>query len=45
MGRPWPVPKAFRGEVLAIRPLERDGLYGVFFGAKEIAKIDLANQT
>lgn len=45
MGRPWSVPKAFRGEILAIRRLERDGLYGVFFGAKQIAKIDLANQT
>lgn len=41
MGRSWYVPKAFQGETLAIRPLDRDGLYGVFFGATEIATIDL----
>ena len=40
-GRTWYVPKAFCGEHLAIRPLDRDGLYGVFFGATQIAKIDL----
>lgn len=43
MGRKWYVPKAFQGESLAIRPLQLDGLYGVFFGATVIAKIDLAN--
>lgn len=41
MGRSWAVPKAFCGETLAIRPLDRDGLHGVFFGATQIAKIDL----
>lgn len=40
-GRTWYVPQAFCGEHLAIRPLDRDGLYGVFFGAKQVAKIDL----
>ena len=40
-GRTWYVPQAFCGEHLAIRPLDRDGLYGVFFGATQIAKIDL----
>lgn len=40
-GRTWYVPKAFCGEHLAVRPLDRDGLYGVFFGATQIAKIDL----
>lgn len=40
-GRIWYVPKAFRGETLAIRPLDRDGLYGVFFGATKVAQIDL----
>jgi transposase InsO family protein len=40
-GRLWNVPRAFRGERLAIRPLKLDGQYGIFFGAHEIAKIDL----
>jgi len=38
--RAWSVPKAFRGEQLAIRPRDKDGQYGVFFGAKRIATID-----
>lgn len=41
-GRAWRVPGAFKGERLAIRPLEQDGLYGVFFGATRVAKIDFA---
>jgi len=41
-GRPWIVPRAFRGERVAIRPLA-DGRYGVFFGAHQIANIDLTN--
>jgi transposase InsO family protein len=40
-GRRWLVPKAFRGERVAIRPLNTDGNYGVFFGAHQIATIDL----
>lgn len=40
-GRLWRVPKAFRGERLAIRPLQHDGRYGVFFAARRIATIDL----
>jgi hypothetical protein len=40
-GRRWKVPEAFRGERLAIRPLQRDGHYGVFFAAHRIAAIDL----
>lgn len=40
-GRLWKVPGAFRGETLAIRPLDRDGTYGVFFAANQIATIDL----
>jgi Integrase core domain len=39
-GRLWPVPRAFRGERVAIRPLTTDGRYGVFFGAHQIAIID-----
>jgi transposase InsO family protein len=42
-GRPWIVPRAFRGERVAIRPLAGDGQYGVFFGAYQIANIDLTN--
>lgn len=40
-GRLWKVPQAFRGEHLAIRPLNSDGRYGVFFAAYRIAAIDL----
>ena len=35
------VPRAFRGERVAIRPLTTDGRYGVFFGSHQIATIDL----
>lgn len=41
-GRLWKVPQAFRGERVAIRPLNTDGRYGVFFAAHQIATIDLA---
>ena len=44
-GRLWKVPKAFRGERVAIRPLDRDGRWGIFFGAHQIAAIDLTNPT
>ncbi|WP_342712683.1 IS481 family transposase [Bradyrhizobium sp. B124] len=39
--RRWRVPEAFRGELLAIRPLATDGTFGVYFGANQIASIDL----
>jgi transposase InsO family protein len=42
-GQLWRVPKAFRGEQLALRPLNRDGLYGVFFASHQISTIDLTN--
>lgn len=42
-GRSWKVPKAFHGERVAIRPLDRDGRWGVFFAAHSIAVIDLTN--
>lgn len=42
-GRAWKVPSAFCGETLAIRALDRDGLYGVFFAANRVATIDLTN--
>jgi hypothetical protein len=35
------VPDAFHGERVAVRPLESDGHYGVFFGARQIASFDL----
>ena len=40
-GRLWKVPQAFRGEQLAIRPLDTDGRFGIFFAAHQIAAIDL----
>jgi transposase InsO family protein len=40
-GRPWKVPQAFRGECLAIRPLASDGTFGIFFGSRQVATIDL----
>jgi transposase InsO family protein len=40
-GRRWRMPKAFRGERLAIRPKNQDGEYGVFFGSRQVATIDL----
>lgn len=42
-GKAWRVPNAFRNERLAIRSLNRKGLYGVFFGATQVAKINLEN--
>jgi hypothetical protein len=43
-GRHWKVPQAFRGERLAIRHLNTDGRYGVFFAAHLIATIDLTKR-
>ena len=40
-GRLWKVPAAFCGERLAIRPKNQDGHYGVFFGSRQVATIDL----
>ncbi len=39
--RLWKVPQAFRGERVAIRARGPDGHYGIFFGAREIATLDL----
>jgi putative transposase len=44
-GRRWIVPRAFRGERLAIRPRSIDGHYGIFFGSRQIAHIDLREPT
>jgi transposase InsO family protein len=41
--RRWHMPDAFRGELLAIRPLDADGVFGVFFGAHQIASINTRN--
>lgn len=40
-GRFWKMPRAFRGERLAIRPTATDGKYAVCFASHIIAKIDL----
>jgi hypothetical protein len=37
----WIVPRALAGERLAIRPLDRDGHYGIFFASWQVASIDL----
>jgi len=42
-GRMWKVPQAFFGERVAIRPRQQDGHYGIFFGAHQIAVIDLTD--
>jgi transposase InsO family protein len=42
-GRLWPVPGAFCGERLAIRPRGADGHYGIFFGSRQVASIDLTD--
>jgi transposase InsO family protein len=43
-GRQWRVPQAFRGERLAIRPSSQDGHYGIFFGSRQVATIDLTSR-
>ena len=42
-GQMWKVPQAFCGEQLAIRPLDRDGHYGIFFASWQVAAIDLTD--
>jgi len=42
-GHLWRVPHAFCGERVALRPLNTNGQYGIYFGAHQIAKIDLTN--
>jgi putative transposase len=43
--RNWPTGRGgrmeARGERLAIRPKVRDGHYGIFFGSRQVATIDL----
>ena len=42
-GQAWKVPKAFAGERVAIRPLNVDGHFGVFFASHHIKTIDLTH--
>ena len=42
-GQLWKVPQAFARERLAVRPLDRDGQYGIFFASWRVASIDLTN--
>jgi transposase InsO family protein len=44
-GRLWKVPQAFRGERVAIRPRGSDGCYGIFFGSRQIAHVDLSHSS
>jgi len=41
--RLWPVPKAFMGERVAVRPIA-DDTFGIFFAARKIAEIDLRSK-
>lgn len=41
-GRRLTLPKAFRGYQVALRPLDEDGLWAVYFGTLHIASFDLA---
>lgn len=40
-GQLWKVPQAFCGERVAVRALDGDGNYGIFFASYQIANIDL----
>jgi hypothetical protein len=40
-GRMWKVPQAFARERLAIRPLTREGMYGIYFASWLVGSIDL----
>lgn len=40
-GRLWKVPMALAGETVAIRPTDRDGELGIFFGSNRVGTIDL----
>jgi transposase InsO family protein len=42
-GRMWKVPQAFAHERLAIRPLDCDGRYGIFFASWQVSSIDLTD--
>jgi putative transposase len=42
-GQRWIVPRAFRGERLAIRALTQNGRFGIFFGSWQIDTIDLTS--
>ncbi len=42
-GQTWKVPKAFAGERVAIRPINVDGQFGVFFASHHIKTIDLTH--
>ena len=41
-GRTWRVPKAFIGQVVALRPTDRDGQFDLVFLAHRLGQIDLA---
>jgi len=40
-GRPFRLPKAFRGYSVAFRPTRQDGVWDIFFGAQRLARVDL----
>lgn len=40
-GQTWRLPKAFRGEPVALRPTDRDGLLAVYYVRHQIAELNL----
>jgi transposase InsO family protein len=40
-GRTWRLPKAFRGEPVALRPTDRDAVLAVYYVGHQIAELDL----
>jgi transposase InsO family protein len=40
-GSEYDVGQAFRGERVAVRPADQDGLFGVYFGVHRVAQLDL----
>lgn len=43
-GRDFRLPKAFAGYPVALRPIDRDGIWEVFFCAQSIAQVDLRDR-
>jgi transposase InsO family protein len=43
-GKNYSVPKAFRGQRVAVRPTETNGLFDVYFGNQKIAHLNLKEQ-
>jgi len=42
--RPWRIGKAFRGQPIALRPTDKDGVFTVHYCAQSVGKIDLRTE-